>query len=430
MPAPKMVRLTASSILIFSIAVVLCCSTLGWGSSPPDLGTVTFGNPLVSCPVDEAGNSVVGNPTCYHATISGCVDANNFTLLGVHPYIAVSTPNGTISGTIVLFNGGNGEDWFRSGHTDAQGNAHFYVQEYLNNHFRVVQVMWQYAPTDETWRDNNGNPNVKSLKLEACRPATLLWGIYQTFHGGGTGSGGMCAQGHSTGATAIAYTLAWYGAGSYLDNVVFTSGPPQADLQLGCQYPHASENPVTVCDQNANNQCKDSASSWPDCPQYGNHIAPYHDCMDREVDHADAANSVATFTMGTGHIDYTYVPNCNNTDEQNPNRNTNAFNSQWKDMSLVSTGATYDYPSTSMYAFLCATTDAGTGFPNNSAAQAWQYVDNIGQTADLGIYRVENCKGSEEIWEQNARIYASQGQGLLGFTVSRDKMINNCVKRH
>src|SRR5208282_4513681 len=46
-----------------------------------------------------------------------------------------------------------------------------------------------------------------------------------------------CAQGFSAGSSAVAYALAWYGAGSYLDNAELLSGPVFSDIQQGCEYP-------------------------------------------------------------------------------------------------------------------------------------------------------------------------------------------------
>jgi hypothetical protein len=41
----------------------------------------------------------------------------------------------------------------------------------------------------------------------------------------------MCALGDSAGSAAIAYSLAYYGAGSYLDNVELLSGPVLSDIE-------------------------------------------------------------------------------------------------------------------------------------------------------------------------------------------------------
>ena len=295
-------------------------------------------------------------------------------------------------------------------------------------------MRWQ--PTQETWRDNLNNPDVKDLKGEGCRPASLLRYLYDVSwgHNGTSGAGGMCAQGHSGGATAIAYALAWYGAGSdspatgYLDNVVLTSGPAQADVELGCRYdPGIRPSPVSVCLQN---QCKDNAPSWSDCAQYDNGIGPnFLDCMNRRVDNENAAFSVAQYTMGSGHSGY--PPNCNNANND-PATNTSPFNSQWKSMSVVSTDAHYDYPRTSVSGFVCATGHTQADLPNNSAAQAWQYLQNVqvGPGINFGIYRVEGCRGSEDIWGTSARVYRAGGGGDFGFNVSSGNMIADCIKRH
>jgi hypothetical protein len=47
---------------------------------------------------------------------------------------------------------------------------------------------------------------------------------------------------------------------------------------------------------------------------------------------------------------------------------------------------------------------------------------------NFGVYRVEACTGSEEIWEEYARVYQAGGGGAFGFD-SSDNMTNDCIKR-
>jgi hypothetical protein len=333
-------------------------------------------------------------------------------------------------GTIVIFNGGAGTDWFGVGR-----NGVTYVQKYVDSGFQVMQVMWQWQPTFETWRDNSDHPPVKNLKVEGCRPATLLHYLYKAPWGHNSGTGftkGMCAQGHSTGATAIAYALAWYGAGSdspatgYLDHALFTSGPAQADLELGCKYDGSTPLPINVCPA-GQTKCG-GAPTWQDCAQYNNGFGPnpYHlDCMGRQVNDADAAASVAQFTFTSNP-----PANCNNTNDSGIA--TTAFqNSKWKIMSVVSTGFRYDYPRTSVSAFLCASGPGQYGdLPNNSAAQAWQYLQSFTDGPLINVYPVEQCQGTEEIWGPAARVYQAGGGGQFGFEASTNNMITQCTKRH
>jgi len=54
----------------------------------------------------------------------------------------------------------------------------------------------------------------------------------------------MCALGDSAGSAAVAYSLAYYNAGSYFDNVELLSGPVLSDIEQGCQVCRISAEPV------------------------------------------------------------------------------------------------------------------------------------------------------------------------------------------
>ena len=87
-------------------------------------------------------------------------------------------------------------------------------------------------------------------------------------------------------------------------------------------------------------------------------------------------------------------------------------------MSVVSTGAHYDYPRTSASGFRCATGLTQADLPNNSAAQAWQYLQNVqvGQEINFGIYRVDGCRGSEDIWDKIQGFTKLVGEKISGLT--------------
>ena len=123
---------------------------------------------------------------CYRVAVSDCpnsYDANN-PVPQLVAYVAVTQvdPNFTPRGTIVLLSGDGGTGFFNAG-----GGTPLtpYVQAYHEARFTTVQVAW----TDD-WDDNTDpDATVKSVKDEACRPATLLkllalftQGVNQTFH--------------------------------------------------------------------------------------------------------------------------------------------------------------------------------------------------------------------------------------------------------
>jgi hypothetical protein len=96
------------------------------------------------------------------------------------------------------------------------------------NPYTVAQVAWL-----SNWNDNSSDQHIKSLVDEACRPHYLMKYINDNLSQGGP----TCAQGHSGGAAAIAYSLAFYGAdrhtGGYLDTVLFTSGQVNPTSRAG-----------------------------------------------------------------------------------------------------------------------------------------------------------------------------------------------------
>jgi len=56
-----------------------------------------------------------------------------------------------------------------------------------------------------------------------------------TFQGTAQNRAGYCAQGEARGSAQIAYSLALYGSGTYLDKVELLSGPVLSDLEQGCE---------------------------------------------------------------------------------------------------------------------------------------------------------------------------------------------------
>ncbi|HZR28359.1 MAG TPA: hypothetical protein VFA71_06230 [Terriglobales bacterium] len=326
---------------------------------------------------------------CYTATVDNCPSHQlGVTIPPLNATVAISTPTNWKNGTIFLHGGGNGEDYFDA--KPGTGMSVSYANQYYNAGFQVVQIAWA-----GDWSNNSNNPAVKVMKYDACRPATILNYVYTNVHGGAT-SGAMCAQGHSAGSAAMAYALSWYGASSYLNNVVLTSGPVYANIEGGCQYPYSSQfqNPITVC---PSGQLGCIGSSWTDFVQYLN----------------DGTSK--TVAQNTNQP----PGNCNN--YNGSGTATTSYDQNWHAMSIVASGANYSYPNTSLSAFLCATGQS----QNNSAGQGQLFYKNftsISQTLNYAVYRVDGCGGSEKIWD------GTTSDGSSAFTVSADAMINRCNK--
>lgn len=341
---------------------------------PGSLGTVSNVK-SIKCP-----SGFYAKSKCSQATVSCSGTANIQVTYGSF------TPQGNVKGTIIMHRGGGGVDAFNQG---PSGSSKTYPTEYIANGYRIVQLAWA-----SDWEDT-GLP-VKNIKTAACRPATLLNHVYQTIHGGTNTQGAMCAQGHSGGSGALGYALAWYGADSYLDHVMLSSGPVFGDIEAGCKVP--DEPPVTICGVG---QLGCASPSWTVAPQYAG-------------------------SPTGGMVKWTGDASCQN----KSNIPTSAeSNSNWKNMSIDdgSGNADYLYPNTSLSGWLCDETAVGT--VNNAPAQGQYFYRQIGSTSQVPSYslnRIVQCGGSEEIWDG----YVYGNSSLSGFDATVNDMVQNCVKRH
>jgi hypothetical protein len=338
------------------------------GSAPLPLGTVSSVTKMNFCP-----SGYYEGMTCYSATVS-CPKTDDMNVV-----FGYRTP-AAVLGTIFLHSGVGGVTPFDYGPSDEQT----YVDSYFKAGYRVVELTWE-----NDWETATAD-GTESILQAACRPATLLNYVYTAIHGGPNGRGAMCAQGHSAGSAALAYALAWYGAGSFLDKVVLTSGPVLSDIEAGCEVPN--DPPVTVCPRG---QFGCIGKSWSDVTQY------------REE---------AAAVQG-----WTGDPTCDN------GRTTSrASNAAWKAMSIVdgTSNPSFTYPQTAMSAWLCGNA------MNCSAAQGQIYLQNIkgpSQVAAYSVNKVNGCQGPEDIWDG---LTINQ---LSAFTASVNDMLDpvvGCIKRH
>lgn len=385
--------------------------------------------------------------TCYVLGVRDCPYQGSSSV-GIHDIEAAvavtNVPTGTTSkGLIILLSGDGGTNFFNfphGGDTGVAGESYAgdYYHSGVNPSYTVAQVAWL-----SRWNDNSNDPPIKSLVDEACRPYYLMKYINDNF----SQAGPTCAQGHSGGASEIAYSLAFYGAdrhsGGYLDTVLFTSGPPESDIKAGCQYPQSGGGPpINVC---SGSKCVGAISSWPDCLQYpnGNNDCnnPYNTYENTQT--YQTAQAVSHDTIG---YPSSSANNCNN--YTGTGTSTSAYDLTWADMSLV-TGTTAhgnaSYPNTFVYAYLCTgphlidqdpLVDGSSGYinlSNDSAAQGWSYLNLVStSTGQLGgvpqIYGVDYCADPEMIWVTGA--VALGTGGVAAFTRSEQDMANNCQNPH
>jgi hypothetical protein len=390
--AARAVR-NAGFILMAALFVLLCAASAHAQTQPLPLGTITNIVNNINCTVNNS--NPLSQATCYALTVDcSNVDPNLLPLVGT---IAVSTP-ASPKGTIFIQGGGSGNVYFNEG---SGGSS--YAASYYTDGYQVVQIAWA-----SEWQGNYATGTaLEPLLYAACRPATVLEHVNAHFHT----TGGMCAQGHSAGSAAMAYSLAMYDSYSYLDNVVLTSGPVYSNVQEGCQDPNVVTS-VTICPPTLNNGC-DTQDSWTDFPQYVNTVLT--------GDTVSAAQAVAGYTIPGSNCN-NWMPSLGDT--------TNAQNMEWNRMSITNALAVYDYPDTTIRAFLCGP-PTGDNPQNNSAAQGWLFYQNViapGVPPNFLVHRIDNCTGDEMIWGIGS---TDNGEGgASGFTVSVDDMETYCVNNH
>lgn len=342
----------------------------------------------------------VGAAQCYSSYIT-CPEVANVPQIDF--YYGVVPAKGTQKGTVVFFNGGDG-----NGIGFSQ-----YVPVYVNNGYQTIQVEWGTTSIDEPWEEL-GPPLTTpwSIKTAACRPAGLLAFLFQTYEYDQTTmkpTGAMCAQGTSAGGAAIAYSLADYGSGSYLDNAELVSGPPLSDIARGCDGSFAD---VTVCPGTTCNT--GGEGGWLDSPKYN-----------------DANGAIDGWT---------------GISTTNPNACTagTGYSSNWTNMSIIySPGApTFSYPQTGMSGWLCSNQGVVTCGPNgcvpctgndcqnNSAIEGQFFYSKV--TSPLTVYRVDGCNGPEGV-----DVGTVPGLSETGLVAIQNDMVGNgsstpaqCIMRH
>ena len=102
---------------------------------------------------------------------------------------------------------------------------------------KTVQVVWQQVGSPGGWPATPTH----SIIAGACREATIT----QWLDAQMGGQVATCAQGFSAGSAGLAYALAYYNAGAWLDAVQLLSGPPLARMDLGCAAP--PQQTATTC---------------------------------------------------------------------------------------------------------------------------------------------------------------------------------------
>lgn len=133
-------------------------------------------------------------------------------------------------GTVVLFSGGAGTQWWGE---EATGTDRL-LDELRVEGLEIVQVRWL-----SSWLVSSPGEAAGPARL-ACRPATIVRWLHEhrflplQTASARVGRCGFCVTGNSGGASQVSYGLSHYGLDAILDAVVPTSGPPHAALVKGC----------------------------------------------------------------------------------------------------------------------------------------------------------------------------------------------------
>lgn len=289
------------------------------------------------------------------------------TIQATFGYIGPSSPQGTI----IFFSGGAG----KAPYTDGD-DIPTYANYYYTHNYEIVQFEWA-----SPWEKAHSDGTNENTLTAACRPATLLNYLSNTFFASTKPS---CAQGASAGSAAIAYSMSWYGAGSYLKNIELLAGPVLSEIDQGCIYSNPPT--VTLCGSGANYSCSSGTTSWADSAQY--------------VPNDESAINNWT---GTGNSNY---PGCA----------TSAVTQQelttWAGMSIVDgsrTGYTpvFNFSTTTRHGSLCSSYQSGSctapDCPNNSSAQGGSWYNAVGPGGDPGLLVTGTvlCSGAEGVSQGN-----------------------------
>jgi hypothetical protein len=356
--------------------------------------------------------------------------------------IGYLNPVGVISGLaaakgLIVLHGGDG------GTTPA---SFALTDAYFRAGYEVVQVAWmnawEYAYANMTGKTGN-------IQVAACRPATVFYWVYEnlfTSVHNGSNTAGMCALGDSAGSAAIAYSLAYYGADSYIDHVELLSGPVLSDIEQGCGVGMGLgvNNPVTVCSPTSPNQgwgCQlGGGGTWTLTPNF-------------------VSGTQSTLNNWTNEP----AQCAGNTTTGNPS-NTDWLRESVVDQPLVSNGPTpkFTYSNTSMSAWLCRhvidhngtncaliVNNDSNDCPNNSSPQGQLFYQNIPNgTLHFNVYAVDACQNAEAVASGNVPGFYPQDFGgnssgggtvtgqtaitydMVGYNSGSIVIPQQCVRRH
>jgi hypothetical protein len=339
-----------ANYLTFLVLLLL----LGLGLSAPALAQYPLGTVSAvateTCPTTLGGNDAdwvtqtSGGTdiatTCYHATIS-CPQLPD---LGIT--YGIATPATPSNGTIVFIRGSGGT-------ITLPGNLKKELPfDLYHDSYQTIQAGW------DDWWQLTGWANSGSFKVAACREATFLNFMYTNYYQtntNNTATAGMCVHAQSAAAGALGLSLTYYGASSYIDKVMFVSGPQYGNLVKGC-VPNSPQD--SVCAPNSKgkypNGCSVFAGSFSEYPDY----------------HTGSASNIGR-ELGEN-------PPC---DDSSHNYTASDLTTL-TDTSLLDglSDASYSYPQTAVAAYEC---DNDMFFNNPTSLQGWYWLSQLSTPAQV-----------------------------------------------
>jgi hypothetical protein len=353
-------------LLFVAIAATSVITPAAHSQSPAPVGTIHVGLPI-TCP----SNFYTGM-TCLGAEVL-CPNTDNIDLTIGYVTQATTTP----TGTIVFFTGG-------SGTSSDFGPTNSFADSYVGSYV-IVYVEWASA-----WEKAKAS-GTENLLYAACRPATLLKWVNDS--GGVHPNGAMCAQGKSAGTAAIAYSMSWYGADSYLTNVELLAGPVLSEIDQGCM---ASPPSVTICGGGSGQpSCQTTYSTgWPTSAGYTSDklsdISSWtgvSDCTQSTI-----TSGELTTLKNMSIVDGSYSP-------YSPKFSFNTKRHGW-----VCAG-----PNTNYYLGATDCPGPSSDCPNNSSPQGWYwYAAPTTADSNLVVTGTNTCEGDGT----GQTLYSEEAEGV------------------
>lgn len=373
-------RLLRSGCVLLALFALLGAASLPLAATPLPLGTVTDLGP-VTCPTGPPDHDPTppvppgGSLSCRRIKVSNCANAPD---LSATIWIVKLDPNTPLKGTLFLHEGGGGTLNFTSGGVEPSSYRHTLESNYESEGFQFVDIAW-----DSDWE----RTSPPSTLAGACRPATVahwIWG-QPNLHNSRRDIG-FCAQGHSGGSAAMAYTLTAYGLKGDFDYVMLTAGPVFGRIDCGCDTALSTCGMTQIC---------------PELPlaQMQAHLG----YSPSKLSWIDGNEGTSTCGQNTG---------------SNPGDPT------WNADSVVGPGADLNYPKTGISDWQC--TDYQDNTLNNAPAEGSFFINAVSQLAP-GQHPQVFCSSTGCDWEA---IYSATIGGVPVTTLMGQTMAAGCIPRH